>query len=103
MKKISKRRIRKAKELLAKAEEQVKKKQEIEKGEREKRAKAYKEYRSILSKHRVKLASQLVTAFELETDPRFEVGEKVTIAGTVKSHEDYNGEKQTKINRITVK
>ena len=33
----------------------------------------------------------------------FEIGEKVTIAGTVKAHEEYNGEKQTKINRITVK
>jgi len=68
-----------AEKILANAKKQEKRAEELRKIEGEKGAERYRKHRAILSQHRDKLVEQLVTKFELENEPKFEVGEKVRI------------------------
>lgn len=77
--KISERKIKRAKKILAKAEELEKQKETVHQAEQEKRREEYKKRRAILSTYRDRLVSEIVSEFELENEPRFEIGESVII------------------------
>jgi hypothetical protein len=83
---LTKRKIEKAKKILALAEEQKKQSEEALKSEQEKRIEERRKYREIISKHRDELANRLISNFEKENKPLFEAGEKVRINSFVRGN-----------------